>query len=312
MRWSFSFGLLCAMAAAPVAPWPGEHLAAQSTTLNQVDSLVAAADYDRARAALEDWLASREATRADERERARALLLRARLAPDFPSAESDYLSLVLGYPLSPYTPEGLLRLGQGLLAANEPVRATGYLARLVADYPGRPERSLAMLWLARAQLAARQLAAACNTARNALRDTSDPDLASLIRHEEQVACAAASGDEARAIATTTPATAPEPPPAAAPARDTHTMPARDQADPDGRFTVQTGAFRQQATIDATVARLRRAGYDPRVVTVPANALVRVRIGRFGSRQEAERLMNQLRRDGFDAIVVADAIQERPR
>jgi cell division septation protein DedD len=296
--------------------------AAQTAPLDQIESLVAAHEYDAARAALDRWWSSRENARVTGADRARALMIRARLAPEPAAAEEDYLSIVLGYPLSPHAPLALLRLGQGLLAVDEPLRAAGYLRRLVADYPGRPERIQGLLWLARAQYAARQDAGACETAREGLREGRDPDLADLFRIEESTACGRVAAGATRPAterpAAPAPVRTPEQPAPAAPERAPAPAPVRTPAPApaaaatttaSGRFAVQTGAYRQQESVDAAVASLRRAGYDPRVVLVPANALIRVRVGRFGTPQEAERLMAQLKRDRFDAVVVADADRE---
>jgi cell division septation protein DedD len=288
---------------------------AQASSLERVDSLIVAGDYQAARASLEQWWSGREGARATGAEQARALMLRAQLSSDPTAAEADYLSIVLGYPLSPDAPQALLRLGQGLLAVGEPVRAAGYLQRLVADYPGRPERTLGLLWLARAQHAARQDAAACAAAREGLGDGSDPDVTAMLRAEERVVCGGAPGAEIARTGAPAPADAaparPGDPPAAQPARTPAPRPtAGAQTAPAGRFAVQTGAYRQQESVDDAVFRLRRSGYDPRVVLVPGSTLIRVRVGRFHTAQEAATFMAQLKRNGFDAVVVGDAQQER--
>jgi hypothetical protein len=292
--------LLAALAILVVAalPAPGGRATAQAAGLDEIEGLVASGSYDAARSALEQWWAGRESGRADGNERARALMLRARLAPDLASAEADYLSIVLGYPLAPHAPQALLRLGQGLLAVDEAERSVGYLRRLVADYPGRPERSWGILWLARAEVAARQTSAACNTARLGLREPDTSGLADMLRALESLACSTAS--EANTNAN---------PPASAtprPARPSTSTPAAANA----RFAVQVGAFRQQDSVDDAVTRLRRAGHEPRAVGLPGSSLVRVRVGRFATRQEAEGLLAQLRSRGFDALVVDDVQRER--
>jgi cell division protein FtsN len=59
-----------------------------------------------------------------------------------------------------------------------------------------------------------------------------------------------------------------------------------------------------------VARLRRAGYEPRVAMVPGSSLIRVRVGRFATPGDAARQVARLKENGFDAVVVNDANQER--
>ncbi len=266
--------------------------AAQVPSLDAVDSLIAAGQYDDARATIERWWSARDSFDVPGSDRARALVLRARLQPDPATAEDDYLAVVLGYPTSPHAPEALLRLGQGLLATGQAARAAGYLRRLAADYPGRPQHTVGMLWLARAEAAARRNAAACTAAREGLADAgSQPDLAGMLRLEEAASCVI--GDRAPVAARQDD----PPPPAPAPAVD------RSHA-------VQTGAFRYREGADALAARLRDAGFQPRAVLVPGSTLLRIRVGRFATAAEASALMARIRQAGFDAVVVHDADEER--
>jgi cell division septation protein DedD len=318
-------GVLTALAA--LAPRPAD---GQAGGLDRVEALIDADRYDDARSTLDAWWTANESARVPGADRARALMLRARLAGDPAEAENHYLSIVFGYPISPEAPQALLRLGQALLAVGEAPRAAGYLQRLVADYPGRPERNLGQLWLARAQRAERQHAQACATAREGLRDARDPDLATMFRDEEAAACAVAgtgarAGDGAArtdpvpppAITPATPPATTTPPLAAAPpATPGRTAPARAEATPParaaggGRFAAQAGAYRQQDSVDDAMARLRRAGYEPRAVMIPGSQLIRVRVGRLATAAEAAALVNRLKADRFDAVVVNDADRER--
>lgn len=288
-----------------VGPALPAEVAAQAPTLDRVDSLVAAADYAAARAAIEAW-ATAQTGRGAGAQQARGLMLRARLAPDHAAAEPHYLAIVLGYPIAPEAPRALLRLGQGLLVAGDHTRAAGYLQRFVADYPGHPERTIGLLWLARARNAARQSGTACGAVREGMLDTRDPDLIAMFRVEEAIACGrGADGEQARPVATppATPRPAATTPVATPPA-------ATPPAATAGRFTAQVGAYRQQQSVDEIVTRLRRAGYEPRVALVPGSSLLRVRVGRFGAAGEASRLVARLKASGFDAVVVGDGHQER--
>lgn len=297
------------------------HASAQVPTLPRVDSLLAAGQYDQARADLDRWWSAREEFDVPGTDRARGLMLRARLAGDIGAAEPDYLAVVLGYPTSEYAPEALLRLGQGLLAAGEPVRAAGYLQRLTTDYPGRPQRTPGLLWLARANTAARRTAAACNAARDGLRAASDADMVAMLRLEEAAACAVGSAADApagRPVATPAPARpAPATPangangadgPVREPAPRESAAPADDVA--DGRYAAQAGAFRYRQGASDLMERLEAAGFEPRTVVVPANGLLRVRVGRLASAQDAARLVARLKGRGFDAYVVGDVRTER--
>lgn len=271
---------------------------AQVPTLARVDSLVTAGAYDDARTILDQWWSARDEFDVPGSDMARALMLRARLAPDAETAEPDYLAIVIGYPTSAFAPEALLRLGQGLLATGDATRAAAYLERLVADYPGRPERLTALLWLARANNAARKPAAACTAARMGLQDARDPDMRAMLEIEAGASCA---------VGAASPET-----PAPAPVR---AEPASEPADApapiaDGTIAVQTGAFRLRESADRLMDRLREAGYQPRLVRLPDSDLLRVRVGRFGAEDPADRLVARLRDQGFDAVVVRDVATER--
>lgn len=288
MRTRFTLSLLLALLAAPAT------VAAQVPTLERVDSLVTAGHYDEARSVLDQWWSARDEFEVPGSDMARALMLRAQLAPDPDAAEPDYLAVVLGYPTSPHAPQALLRLGQGLLATGDATRAAAYLERLVADYPGRPERTTALLWLARANNAARRPGAACAAAQQGLQDTRDPDLRAMLQVEAGASCAVRT----------------EPEPAAQPRPQSPETPQPAATRGSGRFSVQTGAFRYREGADALVERLQDAGHQPRLVRVPDSDLLRVRIGHFSDRQDAERLVTRLRDQGFDAVVVIGADEEQ--
>lgn len=298
-------GRLCLLATLALLPGTA---AAQAVSLDRVDSLLAAGDYDTARSTLEQWWSARESFDVPGSDRVRGMMLRARLQTDPAAAEADYLGIIIGHPTSPHAPEALLRLGQGLLVSGQAARAAGYLQRLAADYPGRPQRTLGMLWLARAQNTARRPAAACRAAREGLADAgAQPDIAAMLRIEEAAACAIANGPQGPPAASgepRPPQTEVRRPPAERPAE----VPAAAAA--TGAYAVQGGAFRFREGADALLARLRDAGFDARAVVVPRNTLLRIRVGRFATAADAAEVMQAMKRAGFDAVVVSDAAQER--
>lgn len=279
---------------------------AQVPTLDRADSLVTAGDYDAARSILERWWSARDQFDVPGSDMARALMLRAQLAPDPETAEPDYLAVVIGYPTSSHAPQALLRLGQGLLAEGDATRAAAYLERLVADYPGRPERLPGLLWLARANNAASRPGQACSAARLGIRDARDPDMRAMLEVEAAASCAV--GTEAQP-----PQQPPETTPERTPVRQPTQQP-RQENGPDqnasGNISVQTGAFRYRESADNLIEQLREAGHQPRLVRVPDSALLRVRIGRFASDEGARALIDQLRDQGFDAVLVRDVAEER--
>src|SRR5690606_15481780 len=235
---------------------------------------------------------------ASSEERARAKLLEGRLTPDVSEAESAYMSVVLSYPRTPAASEALLRLGQVLVAVamadNDTVtarRAVDYLDRLVSEYPGSEHPTLGMLWLARAHQLAGDLPSACTVTRDALRaGVADPVMNGLLETEQSTLCSAVADSDVRP--STPPAQRTTPPPAR---QQTERPPARQQAErpPDERrdagaelqrFAVQAAALRDRNGADNLAERLRRAGFEPRVVRVEGSSLYRVRLGRYTGTQ----------------------------
>src|SRR5688572_4557892 len=103
-------------------------LSAQTPTLNQVDSLIAAGHVEQARTALETW-------KKDNQPTARSTFMIGRLASRAQDAEDAYLDVSLSFSGSVYAAEALLRLGQARIAAGDTKQAGVYLQRLIADYP---------------------------------------------------------------------------------------------------------------------------------------------------------------------------------
>jgi hypothetical protein len=290
--------------------------AAQSNALDRVESLLAAGRLSEARSTLDRWIAANPSGRrgASSEERARARLLEGRLTPDIAEAESAYMSVVLSYPRTRAAPEALLRLGQVLVAVamadTDSVtarRAVDYLGRLVDEYPGSEHRTLGMLWLARAHQLAGDGPSACTVTRDALRaGVADPVMNGLFETERTAMCdgaPAAPGDAPRAAAAeraTPPARSPERTP---PGRATPPTPELE------RFAVQAAAVRDRTGAERLAERLRRAGFDPRVVRVEGSSLHRVRLGRYDGTQPAAQLARRVRQAGFDAVVVTDAHRE---
>ncbi len=313
--------VLFVFAAANVLPLAGQQQ--QARQLERADSLLVAGQYELARTALADWQRNnpRDAN-VEPAVRSRALYLSARLTTKAADAREQYLALVLSYPTAREAPDALLRLGQGLLAADQPSRAVGYLERLVNDYPTAANRAQALLWLARAQLASGNAGTACATAGAALKaGLADADVTALLQEEEKTACSAPPRNatpaprpsttapkpdsETKAVAESKPK--PEPAPRRVPPAATS---APKRAVSTGRFSLQTGAFREVRSATASAAQLRRKGFDARVAYVQGSSLARVRIGRFTSSEDAAAEARRLKTTGVNAIVVDDAARER--
>jgi cell division protein FtsN len=108
---------------------------------------------------------------------------------------------------------------------------------------------------------------------------------------------------AAAPATTTPAAPPVtvaavPRPATPkPAAATAVKPVKGPGGPivaSGNFTIQVGAFKDKASADSVVARLKNKGFAAYVVSPEGEGLFNVRVGNFAARPEAERVSTRLR------------------
>lgn len=94
----------------------------------------------------------------------------------------------------------------------------------------------------------------------------------------------------------TPAVAPEPLPDAPDAADEVGGDDLLSYDADGAWAVQVGTYKTAASASRRVRELSDLGYPAYAVTHPAGQQVRVRIGYFASRGEADRFGQRFRRD----------------
>lgn len=187
---------------------------------------------------------------------------------------------------------------RGRLAV-DPDRAALDFRRLVVEYPGGPYSDLALLRLAQAEYAAGDSAAAAR------------EVARLAREYP----ASAVGSEARAWLASA---GPVPPrsgrvasagDASGEARRVEAARATSEAHP---FSVQLGAFAQRERAEALRSKAAGAGFEARLATVPGSDLVRVRVGRFDSGEEARAILRRVRDRGFAAMLVRDAeLELRP-
>ena len=279
MKYASRFG---ARSSRSVLPWlalvglalaapPGA--AGQESGTTGLDIAEAAADRGDvagAREALAAYLAE-AAPEPDPGSRTRLDYLVGRLAPDPDSAEVAYLRAAIDGE-GPYASRARLRLAQLQLARGQHARAIDHLARLRADDPGGGVASVSWVWTARAAELAGDATVACDAWTRAL---------------TALGPAHPVHDEARQ------------------GRSRCEEQAREPGEVD-TFTVQLGAF---GTEEAAL-RLRdgAAGIGVAVrVDNPSGGVrvYRVRAGRFGSREDAERLAERFRAHGFEAIVVPE-------
>jgi cell division protein FtsN len=260
-------------------------LAAQSPQLQRVEELARMGRAEEARVELLEWW---NGARDDssQRDLQLGLWLRGRLTVDPAQAELDFQRLVVLYPSSPYTPQAIFRLAQARHAQGDLEGARRHVATLIRDYPSSQSRSEAEAWLQGA-------GAAPTSTTTASAPTPAPQSAPT---GTGTGAPPATGNPAAA------------PPAAAAADTTPPFrPPRAEAAPEIWF-VQFGAFADEGRAFALHEELVDAGLAARLVRVQGSAFLHVRIGRFTTREDANRQLEQVAARGYSASIVRD---ERP-
>ena len=292
----------------------------QRTPLEEAEMQVGAGIFDEARTLLDAWVrANPNPARNDQEQQARYHLLAGRLTTNADSAEDHYLTVAVNYPTSRSAPEALLRLAQARHARGDTQQAITYLRRLLADYPQSDQRPMAGVWLARVQQASGANADLCGTLRG-IQPGTNPEASTLLKTETTRVCAQSS--RAAATPANPPAPRSEQPRAettrtdtaraAAPVAVTRPVePAPAPAAAAGRLSIQVGAFRELSGARSVKSQLERAGItDVRLVQVPGNRLIRVRIGRFANRSAAAAVLAQLAAANMSAVLVTDTDAEQ--
>lgn len=179
------------------------------------------------------------------------------------------------YSQSSWAAPGLVRLAQFAYAARDFSTARVSAERVLSDYPVTPVRALAAYWAGRARLELNELAAACDLMQQAEAEAgADVETANRARFYLQRCRGVAP-----APADTTPAAA--------------------------TFTVQVAAVRSAAAANDLMRRLTQYGYQPRAVREP-DGLLKVRVGQYASRTEAQRVAAALKgRLGGSPFVVEE-------
>ncbi|HWP36450.1 MAG TPA: SPOR domain-containing protein [Gemmatimonadales bacterium] len=190
------------------------------------------------------------------------------VAAEQDSAAAYFRRVSVEFSNSAWAPAALVRLAQFAFAARDygAVLRTTDRARL--DYPPSVQRAAAVFWGARARLELGETGPGCSLLRQAESEAGDDvELANRARFY-LLRCASLADTTTRADTTGHSATV--------------------------VFTVQVAAVRSPLAADALMRDLRAAGYDPRVMREP-DGMLKVRVGRFATRAEAQRLIEPLRR-----------------
>ncbi len=242
---------------------------AQSAELDRVEEMARLGRTDEARQVLGTWWEGPR-TNASQRDLQRGLWLRGRLTVDPAQAELDFQRLVVLYPNGPYTAQALFRLAQSVHAQGDGAAAQRHVEALARDYPTAPSRGEAEAWL---------------------RAAGPPPPAT--------GATAGGATPATAI----PATAAPPPEPGGIRPSDGRAPA--PADTPLDWFVQFGAFSDDDRAFGLQRDLVAAGMAARLVRVQGSGFLHVRLGRFSTREDAARQLEEVTRRGFTAAIVRD-------
>lgn len=249
-----------------------------------------------------------------------ALYWRAVVASTAADAERDLRTIIVDYPLSPWSVEALMRLAQLEMTRRDMDQALAHLNRVMVEHPNSPSRPKASFWIARVEFEQGKLADACRQLGDAARSAPVNDV-ELKNQIEYWATRCAPADTAFAVdprtdsgksnpkaasEAFTPAPAAAAPAAATTAAAAPTKPAAAPAKPAAapapkrQYTVQVGAYNTKSAADGLAKTLHDRGYDVRVYGT--NAPFRVRVGRYDKQSQANAEADKLNAKKIAAFV----------
>ena len=220
-----------------------------------------------------------------------ALYVSGVLAPD-PQAVATYLQRVMiEYGQSPWADDALLRLAQLYAAQGDDAATIQAAERLRRDYPDSPLIARVDFVGARAYFTLKDDTRGCALIREALSGTT-----SDVEFKNQVAFYAPRCAGVPSVAT---------PASIAPADSAAPAPAAAAPAGPRSFAVQVLAVRSSLQVDEMLTRLKVMGYTARVVRDSAG-LFKVRVGKYDTREQAQRAQANLRtRLGGQPFVVEE-------
>ena len=224
---------------------------------------------------------------------AEALYWRAVLAERIGDAERDWKRLVIDVPLSPRTPDALVRLGELEMLRGHPAEARVYFTRLLRDFPSGVYREKGLLWLTRSYFEERNMAGGCG-ALDSLRGVEIAEGELRLQSDElQRRCTGV-------MATSTPVASEKP--AASEKSVPSGKPAISAKPVEGseRYSVQLAAYDTRADADNAVQRLTKRDIDARIDG--EQKPFRVRVGYYATRAEAASALNRLKKLGLTGFV----------
>jgi tetratricopeptide (TPR) repeat protein len=196
---------------------------------------------------------------------AEALFAAGAVAEHLDSAMSAFRRISVEHSQSPWADDALLRMAQLSFAARDFATVRRVTDRILFDYPFSDVKAGAAYWAARVRLEEGQGAEACPFLQRAVDEAGgDVELANRARYYLQRCRVPAAPDTGR----------PGP------------------ATPRTVYAVQVAAVGTVAAADEAMRALTQAGYRPRVVRDAG--LLKVRVGEFATRPEAQTLQAELR------------------
>jgi hypothetical protein len=212
-----------------------------------------------------------------------ALLAAAKIAPDAQTVSSHLNRIVVEYGAGPWADDALLLLTQLYFAQHDPAQTVQVAERLNRDYPDSPLRPRANFSAARAYFDLKNETRGCELIQNALEGAGDD-----VEFKNQVSFYAARcspKSTATPATTTTTSSTPASPDTSA---KVPTPPV-----PHG-YAVQVLAVRSAAQVDDMLTRLKVMGFEARVVR-DSTGFFKVRVGRYLTREEAQRALARLKK-----------------
>ena len=257
-----------------LAVWPSSRLAAQTDArLVEALRLAQSGQADSGRAIVRRLLARLPPSDSVYPE---ALLTAAKIAPDAQTVASNLNRIVVDYGSSQWADEALLLLTQLYYAQHDAAQTIQAAERMNRDYPDSPLRPRASFSAARAYFELKNEARGCELIRQALDGAGDD-----VEFRNQVSFYAS-----RCSASTTTATAPPAPPSSGGTPAYTASGAR-------AYAVQVLAVKSAAQVDDMLTRLKVMGFEARVVR-DTTGFFKVRVGRYATREEAQRAQQRLK------------------
>ena len=243
--------------------------AQQDSLLQNAIRLATEGQADSARALTAAWIARLTPSDSAYPE---ALYAAGVVAGDTETALTYLRRVSIEYARSEWADDALLRMSQMAFADGQLRPAIRSADRILLDYPESDIQAAAAFWSGRAHLELGERDEGCPLLRRAIETAEDNfEVENQARYMLQ-RCPSSDA------------------PADSAGRET---PAGQQRSGGTVYSVQVAAVQSAAAADEMMQRLHREGYDPHVIR-DEDGLLKVRVGRFPSRADAEALLAELR------------------